>query len=176
MKQYKFFYILTCMFCFFYISACEKTTLQSTGNDVTDKDVISNRTVDDCEDCPNEDDCCCSAELQNPSGSSVTLRFCGTSDGASACSGSPVGPCPSFSGGGQQFTLSTGAGNFRKAFCMVPGNTFWIFNASSTLNADIYLSCQNDLIGPQILTLSIPPLTAWTYTTDSGCELTLCED
>lgn len=164
------------MLIFFCMPGCEKSALQNTVSEIKDESSIAPRTVADCEDCPNEDDCCCGVWLQNPSGSSVSLDFCGTSDGTGSCPGAGGGDrkCTAFSNGGQNITLTSAPNDYRKLFCVVPGSAFSLYNTSSTTNANVYLSCQHDLLAPQILTISIPPNSTYYYQSNGSCYLTTC--
>jgi hypothetical protein len=168
MKETKVFVILACMTCFFY-NSCEKSGYTNEIG-LNDNQRISNRTVEDCEDCPNITDCCCAVELQDDD-DVITLHLCGTSDGASACTG--LDNCgATFTGGGQQFTLQLG--DSRRLFCVGQGNSFWIRNLHPSKPADLYITCQAGLTSPQIDTISIPSSLYWYYDTDNSCELTYC--
>ena len=151
--------------------SCEKAD-QTTASNSAVNGQLTNRTVAACEDCPNVTDCCCSVELVDPQ-ASVVFRFCGTSDGTGTCTGSLTG-CPSFSGGGQAITLGPGAGNFRKLFCMVPGNGFWVQNTDLGNSHSIILSCQYDVTNPQTFPITIPAGGTVYFTTTAGCVVDDC--
>lgn len=145
---------MSSVFCLAIIAySCDKADHLS-NNTRVQEDQLKARTVNACEDCPNETDCCCSVELSDPSTGSASLRFCGTTDGVGSCTGSTTG-CPSFSGGGQSISLSTGIGNYRKLFCMAPGSALWVQNIGSATSVKI--SCQHGMTNPQIITLNLNP-------------------
>lgn len=169
MKNLRLSIIFACFLTGFFYISCEKSGYTNE-MELTDNQRISNRTVEECEDCPNAGDCCCAIESQNPD-DFITLQLCGTSDGAGACSGSAA--CgSSFIGGGQQITLQMG--DYRKLFCMGQGNAFWIKNLSMTTPASIYLTCQHDLTAPQILSITIPANSTYYYETVNACVLSGC--
>ena len=165
MTNYRFFLILTCMTCLFYIS-CEKTGLQTTSNN--DNKPIQTRG--DCDECPGVDECCCAVWLDDDY-NAADLRFCGTSDGASACSG--VSYCgTAFSGGGQQLNLSD-PNERKKTFCMNQGSPFYVVNYSSSPTG-IIISCQDGFANPDTVHRKIQGLDTFYFETNALCELAPC--
>ena len=127
----------------------------------------------DCSECPDEDDCCCGIELQDTDMGQASLRICGTTDGTGSCSDSSApSPCISISGGGQAISLSPQDPKF--GFCMLPGNSFYIQNMDLNNPADITITCQDDVVFAQTLTISIPANTRWYFDTDGGCVTVRC--
>jgi hypothetical protein len=151
-----------------YIIGCENAEIQRSSPNDSEK--ITQRVVASCDDCP-VDHCCCSVESQTHT-DVLSLRFCGTSDGASGCTASGPSPCNSISGGGQLIGLDQNG--FRKLFCLSPGNAFSVTNLSGS-TADIYLSCQYNLTSPQIVPISIGNTQTVYYDSDSGCFLSQCQ-
>jgi len=168
MKISIFYFIIISLFLILVSSGCEKAEIQkSLPNDIG---MITPR-IDDCEECPNEDDCCCFVELYN-NDDDAYLRFCGTTDGPDACLGSFI--CGSaFSGGGQDIVLLDPT-NPRQPFCMAEGAPFRILNYHSTDVAYINITCQGKLINPQIIPLELDPGEYFFYETNSSCYLSLC--
>ena len=151
---------------------CEKTSLQTTGNELSDNRILP-REVASCDECPNETDCCCGIDLQNPL-LSASLRICGTSDGTLSCpGGSPPSPCITISNGGQGTGLLDST-DPKHLFCMVPGNSFYLTNNSSSEYAHIYVGCIFDEINGQRLTVSIPPSETWYFETSESCITARC--
>jgi len=143
-------------------SGCHLTDKQADLNNSNAK--VSTR-ADDCDECSN---CCCFVELDGDDAAS--LLFCGTEDGASACSESPS--CGSFSGGGQLITLSVGTP--RKLFCMGLNAPFRIQNFSATDEADIIVSCQAEDGTPQTIMIHLDPLEKVFITSNGSCEVEEC--
>jgi hypothetical protein len=170
MKNKKLFYILRCMISFISILGCEKAEIQGTSNSQNNK--VSAR-MDECDDCPVED-CCCAIELRNVSIGTANLRICGTSDGTGSCSyPSPPSPCIAISGGGQATGLLNSS-DPKHLFCMDPGNSLCIENLSSS-PADIWLTCQNDIVMPQRIAITIPANETVCFATNGSCEVELCD-
>ena len=170
MNHLRYSIIFACFLIGLFTLSCEKTGLQTTD---ASHQKISSRSVEECEDCPNDDDCCCAVELQNPTTQDALLSLCGTSDGASACSEIAVGTCSAISGGGQVIYIQPG--DSRRLFCMGPGNPLRIRNLNSSANANIFLTCQHGQTNAQIVPLSIPPSTSVFYGVGGTCLLTECD-
>lgn len=172
MTKYLFFFISIGLFWF---SSCEKSTIQNTDEESIVSE-LSSRTVESCDDCPNEDDCCCAVSIPDLS-PDVTVSLCGTSDGAtSSCSGGGGGTglppfCPVYSSGQQDITLSH-PGDYRKLFCN--RGAFSIKNLNTSTNVRVNLTCQHDQLAPQILNLNIPAGATYYYVANSSCYLTTC--
>lgn len=157
------------MFCFFFISACEKTTLNKPFTPAETNEPILPRS--DCNQCPGDDECCCTVTLEN-NDNYAYLNLCGTSDGIGLCSGSDE--CGStFSGGFQQIDLSYPS-HRGQVFCMGESSPFWIYNYHSTDVANFQLTCQNDHTAPQILHVQMQPGDKLYLETNASCEITTC--
>lgn len=126
--------------------------------------------ADDCSDC--DSNCCCFVELDGTT-TAATLRFCGTLDGASACSSMN---CNGITGGGQFITLNTSTP--RKLFCMGFSSPFFIENWSSTDEVDIVISCQAESGIPQTIPIHLEtngnPGSIVFFDTDNFCQLDGC--
>ena len=154
----------------FVYSACDQGTDQhNTTMKPNDDIALSNRG--DCDLCPGDDECCCMVFLQ-PSGTAVTLAFCGTSNGGSVCVGAATGNCPSFSGGGQTLVLSLDEP--RKPFCMDENAPFYIQNTSGTTTALIIITCQADMTPPDTMWLQIPAGGFRYISTNGSCVVDPC--
>ncbi|HLF65417.1 MAG TPA: hypothetical protein VI603_16750 [Saprospiraceae bacterium] len=140
---------------------CHLTDKQTDLN--TSNAKVSTR-ADDCDECSN---CCCFVELDGDDAAS--LLFCGTEDGASACSETSSN-CGSISGGGQLITLSVGTP--RKLFCMGTHTFFRIQNFSSTDEADFIVSCQAEDGTPQTLSIHLGVYPEKVFISNDGdCEV-----
>jgi len=158
--------------CFFLFNACEKTALQSTNGDNQELR-IAQRTITSCDDCG--DDCCCGIELVNPNGPQATFRICGTSSETSGCGPfTPPSSClsSSISGGGTSFTLSSSTPKF--PFCMLTGTSFYIQNIS-TNNVSVWITCQDDVVWPQRIQVTIPGNGGFIFIdVDGSCVVDQC--
>ena len=172
MKTHDFLYPFLICLCTVWIS-CEKSADQSLSTSTVPTPQLSTREVPECDDCPNDTDCCCMVELQN-SMDDVTISICGSTDGMASCSESGPGACSSISGGGQVIVLNTMNGT-RKLWCLGPNNPFSITNLSTTAAAYINISCQYDEVWPQIIPITIDPGKTVYYDSDSGCVLEECD-
>jgi hypothetical protein len=103
----------------------------------------------------------------------ASLHLCGTEDGTLMCFGSDIcGTAPV--NGGQIISLDVN--NERQVFCMFENGALKITNTSSTDDADIIITCQEDSGLPQLVPIHLEPLSTVYYTPDDTCELALCED
>jgi hypothetical protein len=147
---------------------CEKADQYNTSS----SDTSSNLPIDtrgECEECPDEDECCCLVYLYHDDGAAIAL--CGTSDGAGSCSGSCS--AGSFSNGLHTTTLSSG-GPQGLAFCMLKERAFWIENTDGSDHADLKITCRNDFVGAQTLTIHLDPTERMYFQTDDECFLSSC--
>lgn len=126
----------------------------------------------DCPACPGDEECCCIVWLQ-PTGTPVTLFFCGTSNGLASCTGSATGNCEAFSGGG--LTVMLTSGEPRKPFCVNENSPFYISNTSLANPALIIITCQGDLFPPDTMWLQIPANTTRYIETNTDCEVEPCD-
>ena len=169
MKNYQFLYIL----CFCLVSlnyGCEKAELQkSTPNDV---EKITQRLVDECDDCPNMNDCCCAVEYV--SGDPISLELCGTTDGdISTCTDEQVS-CLTIDGRkSSAFPISSMFG--RELFCMQENRSF-VLKAVTVGNQGTTLKvyCQFGSLNPQSLNVTFTSPGARAFTTDDNCEIEQC--
>ena len=127
------------------------------------------RVIEECDECPTGD-CCCGVWLQNPQGYAL-LYFCGTSDGNELCSGDETGDCDAFTGGGQEIELTSQVP--KRGFCVDPGQAFWVRNIGSS-TAYIYITCQDDITGPQTLTITLTPSQILYIGSNGECEIVEC--
>ena len=160
------------MVSFFFLNACEKNSLQTTNNNFAEGNKISQRQITDCDDCG--EDCCCGIELVTASGS-YPFRICGTSSETGTCGPvTPPIPCSSssISGGGASFTLTAGTPKF--PFCMLTGTSFYIQNLS-TVNVSVWITCQDDVVFPQRVQVTIPANGGFVFIdVDGSCEVGEC--
>lgn len=154
----------------FLASCTQESDTQINAQKTNDNIPITTRG--DCDECPGDDECCCAVWLQ-PGAPDVSLQFCGTTNGLSACSGAATGSCPSFTGGGLFRTLDSG--NPRKTFCVGESSPFYVRNLSGTTTANIIITCQADMTPPDTMWLQIPPNEYIYVGTDDACELSSCE-
>lgn len=169
MAKYKISIILTCMTCMSLFQACEDSISRKSYTVYEGEPSILLRSG--CEECPDMDECCCYVELNGDN--NATLQFCGTSDGGGTCTGTTVCGLISPSGGGQSITLNSFS-NPRQHFCMLEGYPFWIYNASTTDDADITISCQGDITNPQEINIHLEPGERFYYETDGSCLISGC--
>lgn len=150
-----------------FYTSCEKSGLQITSTN--DNKPIQTRG--ECEECPEVDECCCAVWLDDDYDDAM-LRFCGTSDGAAACSGFSYCGTP-FSGGGQQLDLAD-PNERKKTFCMTEGSPFYVVNYSTTQTTGIIISCQDGFTNPDTVHRRIQPLDTFYFETNGLCEITPC--
>lgn len=167
MKTKLFSYIIFCL-CLCLTYSCEKAELQKTVS--SDNPQITPR-VDDCDDCPNVDDCCCSISIQ--SGQSGDFQICGTTDGdATICSDDSS--C-SYDVNGYQHSFFTLTGNdLTQIFCMAPTTAFWIKRTSPTGTTHVTLTCQHGQGSPQLINFTANSPFKRFYDVSAECELTGC--
>lgn len=151
---------------------CERTDLQKSISN--NNGLITPREIAECDECPNDDDCCCAIELMNTS-NMIPIRLCGTSDGTiSTCSiPTPPSPCSAISAGGQFKILDST--DPKLLFCMVKGNSLSISNSSGSIPAIIRLTCQHDILNPQTVLDTIPAGGVHSYLINNSCETDECE-
>jgi hypothetical protein len=147
----------------FLVYACQKQDFKADHQFSNTEIKTRSTTCNDCE------DCCCYVQLDEDD--AAILQFCGTANGASACSGVDSCDAGSFLGGGQVLSLSTG--NPKQIFCMDNDGPFWIKNFSMSDDADFTLNCDEDS-GPALTIHLEPGATQYFQTTSSGCELEDC--
>jgi len=148
--------------------SCEKADLHRSDPIANQIDQIVPRS--DCEYCPDEDECCCAVWLYHDH--DAQLEMCGTSDVTGSCSGSAICTIGSFSGGWQSFTLDDVTPTH--PFCMVQGRAFWIQNTHPTDAVDNKISCQGDIVNPQILTIHLNHGDIFYYSIGGSCQILPC--
>ena len=114
---------------------------------------VQQRTIEDCEDCPQDpiEHCCCVIELLDlESGTTANFSFCGVYTGmaGSTCgSYSPPSPCSTIPFGlSSNFNMDLST-NSRKYFCLADGASFRIENIGSN-GASIRISCRPNELNP----------------------------
>ena len=152
----------------FYLQACEDSIFNKSRRVNEEPSSIFYRS--DCQECPDDDECCCYVELNGSD--EAFLQFCGTSDGGGSCSGDPVCGLLSPTNGGQTINLDNF--NPRQKFCMLQGYPFWITNSSTTDDVDIIISCQGDLTNPQEIMIHLDPLETVYIETNGSCQVGEC--
>lgn len=153
------------------LPACERTELQKS---INDSEKIKQRLVEDCEECPNMDDCCCALALVNPQ-NEITIQLCGTTDGdqATCDAGDPPGGCEEIDGLGQSsFTLNEGQP--RVYFCMqeVHGLLIKATVVSGTVN--LTFTCQVGLANPQTINIQFTSTGSKFFEVSDGCIVGEC--
>lgn len=150
----------------FTLQSCQSDEIR-TGIEMSETSVSAR---DECDPCDGMNECCCFVQLR--AGTSVSLHLCGTSNGASACSGS-AGICNSpMSGGGQVITLSDA--DSKKIFCMLEQHAIRIINQSTTDNAVIRIGCNTTSILP--IDYTIPPQDSVKAEVNATCEMSDCTE
>ena len=155
----------------FFLTSCDVNDLQkqvTTAND----EIISPRG--DCDDCPDEDDCCCYVTLNNGD-NSASLFFCGTSDGGVVnCSSLPC-VATSYTNKGHTITLTTPF-NFKYNFCVLENTEFFFLNTHATDVADIKVSCQRGQSTPQEYAFQLAANGGRAYLLTNGtCVVSECD-
>jgi hypothetical protein len=175
MKQTFLFYILACMTSLFIFSSCEDNTDQvlKTQPDTTKE--ITNRTITDCEDCPQTPEhCCCAIEIVEAV-EDLELVLCGVSPMTigSACGPiSPPSPCGTISGTSSLITLDP-SGPSSALFCVPIGGSFSIFQSSGG-PSKLRVTCQAGQLNPQGFQINIDGTTFY-FDTNGNCMLAPCE-
>jgi hypothetical protein len=137
---------------------------------VSDSQKITERYVDDCEDCPNMDDCCC--EVTWVSGNQIEFEICGTTDGDAAACSDDIDPCSTIDG------LKNSAESFsstsdRMLFCMVEGQSFTI-KALNTLGATLNVGCQYGQLNAQSINVVFNGPGTKAISVNGTCEVEQC--
>jgi hypothetical protein len=167
----KYSLIINIMICFFLLSissGCERAEIQKSS--VRNNEKITPR-VEDCESCPNVDDCCCSVTFL--SGSTSTYKLCGTTDGdAVNCSVDEV--CNGTINGLEHtlFTLNSTT-NTHELFCMAPNTAFAFANVLGGA-ASIQLTCQHGQTSPQTVNVVFTGPGRKYYAVNGDCEVSEC--
>ena len=161
------------MVCFSFMLAtvgCEKSTDQ-TQNTNQNWPITVRTPLDECSDCPVEC-CCCGIELL--SGSTAMLEFCGLCEGDYLCGTySPGSPCSTVSGIGKNMTLIPSPGHVREVFCVAPGASFRIRNASS-YQVTFKFTCQYDVTPNTFTTITLQSGESRFFYNDGSCITAEC--
>ncbi len=124
------------------LSSCEQNETHATGLQ-TDESPILPRTVEDCDDCPEEYCCCVVENLMN---FPVDQLFCGvyTMTAGSACGPvSPGSPCGTISGTSYLISMDAFGNGF---FCVEDSASFSILNLSASAN--LRITCKANEVNP----------------------------
>jgi hypothetical protein len=172
MTNYRFFFILACMTCIFYIS-CEKTGYQINNSRILDEQRIVPRDINDCDECP-VDYCCCGIELAGNS-TVANLILCGVYDvdtPTTPCgTSSPPSPCLSISGSIK--TIDLNSSDPKDMFCLPTGGSFSITN-TDTEPVTIRFTCHADLTIADFVTITIGGTDTVYFDSNGTCFLTEC--
>ena len=169
--------IFTSMTSLFLMTSCEKNDPQIKADATIP---IDTRTIDDCEDCPQDpiEHCCCVIELLDiDGGSNVDFLFCGVYTGmaGSTCGAySPPSPCSTIPFGlSSSFNMDLTT-NSRKYFCLADGASFRIENISVP-SVSIRVSCRADQLNPGWQYMNLDQNDFFYLVGGNDCFLTLCD-
>jgi hypothetical protein len=170
MKNSIFLLLCTCSCLIFLTLGCDETQLQTPSLSETAK--IDLR-VDDCEDCPNMDDCCC--VLTITSGAPKNYKLCGTTDGdATTCEVDPApGSCSTIDGLQHSFFTLTNM-EPTELFCMAPNTSFELRQLSAGM-ATLTLTCQVGETNPQTVNITFTGQDRRYFEVNGDCEVSDCE-
>jgi hypothetical protein len=157
----------------FFLPSCEKNEFRKTYVSGTNEFPILPRG--DCDDCPDEDECCCTISLDNGD-NFASLGLCGTSDG-NVVTSCPSLPCVAsqYALKDHSFTLSTPF-NFKYDFCAFENSEFFIRNVHPTDVANVNITCQRGQSTPQNISLQLQANGGRAYiTTNGSCEVNECQ-
>ncbi len=167
MKNNHYFYILLTLLLSTLMIGCEQKT--ELANALPHDDLaITNRYVDECDDCPNMDDCCC--EISWVSGS-VEFELCGTSDGDGAACSDIISGCTTIDG--LKNSSITFASSQSKLFCMAESQSFIIKNLGSS-SGTLNVSCQYGQLSPQSINVVFTGPGTRVVSVDGDCEVSQC--
>ena len=159
-------FILFCMSIMFLMTSCDNSEMKSS---VSSGDIpILPRG--NSQDCPDDDVCCCSVELDDTQ--SAGIRICGAEDATTFCAGthSGCGIVP-FNNLGFDFTLSTGSPI--ENFCMEEGSGFYVLNLGNQTTVDI--TCQRGQGNPQTVNVPLAANERVYFTVNTSCEIITCD-
>ena len=138
---------------------------------------VQPRTIDDCEDCPQDpiEHCCCVIELLDAS-STVDFLLCGVYTGmaGSTCGPySPSSPCNTIPFGlSSYFSMDLNTNN-RKYFCLADGASFRIENIG-LYGASIRISCRPNELNPGWQNINLDPTDVFYLVGGANCFLSGC--
>jgi hypothetical protein len=159
--------------------SCDKNEIQRTGDQPDSTIPVTNRSIEDCEDCPQDpiEHCCCVIELLDlESGSTANFSFCGVYTGmaGSTCgSYSPPSPCSTIPFGlSSSFSMDLTT-NSRKYFCLADGASFRVENIGSG-GASIRISCRADQLNPGWQYINLDQYDFFYFAGGNDCFLSGC--
>jgi hypothetical protein len=157
----QFHIILLCLAGFALTIGCEKAILQQDQS-------ISSRG--DCDECPENDECCCAISLQ-ATDDEAFLLICGSTSGFSTCYKPGTTGCDAFNGVTYTITLFD---DDRLPFCALISGPFWIKNTSTTDDAEVIITCQNGETTPQTIQVDLGPTEERYFENNGSCEIGPC--
>jgi hypothetical protein len=170
-NQLNLFLLISMFILVMAMVSCDKNEVQRTEGQPDSTTAVTNRTIDDCEDCP-VDYCCCAVEVINPS-DIYDLLFCGvyTNMTGSPCGPfSPGSPCGTISGISSLFQLSSL--NTRALFCVPTGGSFRILKTSGS-GVTLRIACDLEQVNPTWFPFNIDGSPVYYYVNDcddlDGC-------
>jgi hypothetical protein len=169
MKKIHFFIYPVCFF-LLALCGCEGTSDHTTVSGTSPNELISERTEESCEACPN-DYCCCYIELWHGA-TSASLSLCGLEDGTYACGPFDPDPCDEFSGAGEDVVLSDSSGPTYVIVCVEENGIIRIYNTGGTTT--IRITCQYDHISPQFIEKTLTNEQEVFYSLNGSCYMTPC--
>jgi hypothetical protein len=164
MKSIHFQAMITCLSIFLWVG-CEKASLQ---NEKTTETSLNYRG--NCDECPEDDECCCSVRLQ-ATDNNANLVICGSTSGTSTCFKSGTTGCSGFVGITYSFTLT---GSQVQKFCALISGPFWIKNVDGSDPASIIITCQDGDISPQVIQITLNPGDERYFENNGDCEIGPC--
>ncbi len=150
-----------------FFSSCEQSETHVNAQLDTESPILP-RTVEDCDDCPEEYCCCVVENLMN---FQVDLLFCGvyTMTAGSACGPvSPGSPCGTISGTSYLISMDAFGNGF---FCVEDSASFSILKVMGT-SANLRINCKANEVNPIWTGFNINSAPVYYYVED--CELTGC--
>ena len=159
---------ISVLFSFLY-TGCENADMHKSSIEDTRK--ITNRHVDDCDECPNMDDCCCTLTLIF--GDEIMFQTCGTTDGdAATCdTETPMG-CETISGKwNSTHTLSNTEPTVH--FCMAEISGF-LLKSLTAGTLILTLTCQTDQTNPQTIQITFTGPGSKYFEVNGDCVVTEC--
>lgn len=162
------------MVCFSFMLAtvgCEKSTDQ-TQTQITGQNwpLTIREPLDECSDCPIG---CCCCGIETLTIGTIILQLCGLCEGDYLCGTySPGSPCSTISGTGKDITLIPTI-HPREVFCVEPGASFRIFNASSG-PATFKFTCNLDVSPSTFITVTLQAHEERFFHNDGSCIVEGC--
>ena len=156
------------MILLFAFISCEKSDLSKSDTVNPSEEPILPRG--DCEDCPDEDECCCFIMLDEPD-ENASIYICGVSDGTPSCLGSNI--CGTYVAGDFKSALLTPMAP-RMEFCIDENTPFYLYNYSGSDVANVIISCQRGLLNPQLVPVQLDPDESFYYETTGSCAIEPC--